>query len=33
MDVEDENPPTAPLDLAEVYANLPYTYPVNREEE
>jgi hypothetical protein len=33
MDVEDPTTTTAPLDLAEVYANLPWTYPVNREEE
>lgn len=29
----DENTATAPLDLEEIYANLPWTYPVNRDEE
>ncbi len=24
---------TAPLDLQEIYANLPYAYPVNRDDE
>jgi hypothetical protein len=33
MDADNAAPNTAPLDLEEVYANLPWAFPVNREEE